>query len=175
MGGMSKPSLIVVLAEDERHQRFIRGYLEKLNYPLHAIRNEPLPAGRGAGEQWVRERYAKAMQAYRDRAVRAQTALVVVIDADMNSVARRLQQMEAPLAGERIARLVPKRNIETWILCLTGIAVDEETDYHDRHGIDEQIKSAAAQFFQWTRINAAIPQICVPSLHSAIPEVRRLE
>ena len=29
---------------------------------------------------------------------------------------------------EQIARLVPKRNVETWILCLNGQAADEDTD-----------------------------------------------
>jgi hypothetical protein len=172
---MSKPSLVIVLAEDERHQRFVRRYLENLNYPSHRIRNEPLPAGRGAGEQWIRERYAKAVQAYRERAARAQTALVVAIDADTHEVQHRLQQLQTVLDGERIVRLVPRRNIETWILCLTGTAVDEETDYHHYPGIDEQIRPAATEFFQWSRPNAVPPERCVPSLLSAIPEVRRLE
>jgi hypothetical protein len=33
---------------------------------------------------------------------------------------------------EQIAQLVPKPNIETWILCLNGQAVDEDTDYKRR-------------------------------------------
>jgi hypothetical protein len=172
---MSKPSLVIVLAEDERHQRFIRNYLLRLNYPARTIRNEPLPAGRGAGEQWVRERYSKAVQAYRARAARTQTALIVVIDADKHEVRHRLQQLPTPLDGERIVRLIPKRNIETWILCLTGTDVDEETDYRHHPDIDQKIKPAAIEFFQWSRPNAAPPERCVPSLSSAIPEVRRLE
>jgi hypothetical protein len=172
---MSKPSLVIVLAEDARHQRFIRRCLERLNYPSDRIRNEPLPAGRGSGEQWVRERHARAVRAYRDRAARANTALVIMIDADIYTVDQRLQQLETPHEGEKIARMIPKRNIETWVLCLTGTIVDEETDYHDRPGIDEQIKPAAAELFQWTRPNALIPHRCVPSLHLAIPEMRRLD
>jgi hypothetical protein len=35
---------------------------------------------------------------------------------------------------EQIARLVPKPNIETWILCLNGQAVDEDTDLQKEEG-----------------------------------------
>ena len=31
-----------------------------------------------------------------------------------------------------VAVLIPKRNVETWILCLTRESVDEVTDYSDR-------------------------------------------
>jgi len=37
---------------------------------------------------------------------------------------------------ESVARLVPKRNIETWTLCLNAGTVDEETDYTPAHYID---------------------------------------
>jgi hypothetical protein len=172
---MSKPSLVIVLAEDERHQRFVRRYLQKLDYPARTIRNEPLPAGKGSGEQWVRGRYEKAVQAYRDRAARAQTALVVIIDADAHDVNHRFQQLQTILDGERIVRLIPRRNIETWVLCLTGLAVNEETDYHHHPDIDERIKPAAEAFYDWSRPNAVAPGHSIPSLLAAIPEVRKLE
>jgi hypothetical protein len=67
---------------------------------------------------WVRQRYAKNVAAYRTRATRAATALVIAIDADTHAVAHRLDQLakileEASLsprtAEEKIAQLVPKR------------------------------------------------------------------
>ena len=131
----------------------------------------------------MRERYARAVQAYRARSVRAETALVVVIDADNGDLDRRLQQLQeglnqagvAPRANdERIVHLIPRRNIETWILNLNGRSVDEDTDYRRERDIDKQIATAAATFYEWSRPNANHPEYCVPSLRAAIPEVRRL-
>jgi hypothetical protein len=109
---------------------------------------------------------------------------VVAIDADTRDITRRARQLEESLASEgrsprapeeRIAHLIPRRNIETWILNLNGNPVDEETDFHHAPGVDDLIDSAAQTLFEWTRPNAAIPAFCVPSLRFAIPEIRRLE
>jgi hypothetical protein len=135
---MDRASQVIVLAEDERHQQFARRYLEQLGYSRREVRFEDLPAGRGCGEQWVRDRYAKAVLAYRWRSTRAQTALIVAIDSDRGDLNRRFRQLREALVSaaqepraerERIAHFIPKRNIETWILCLNGHDVDEETDY----------------------------------------------
>jgi hypothetical protein len=75
---------------------------------------------------------------------------------------------------EAIVHLIPKRHIETWILCLKGERVDEETDYRHR-GVDEHIKTAASTLFNWSRPNTVPAEHCVESLGLAIPEVRRLE
>jgi hypothetical protein len=179
---VSKASQVIVLAEDEHHQRFVRRYLERLQYSAHEIRFESLPSGRGCGEQWVRERYAGVVRTYRWRSARAKTALVVAIDADKGDLERRLRQLQEALAqanlvprsnDEAIVHLVPKRSIETWILCLNGRVVDEETDYrHER--VSNQIAEAARLFFDGSRPNVMPPQHWVPSLLSAIPELRRL-
>jgi hypothetical protein len=181
---VGKPSQVVVLAEDQRQVRFIRAYLKGRSFDNHDIRVEPVSSGRGSGEQWVRERYAEAVRAYRWRSARAATALVVVLDADSGSVDRRMQQLRQALAQaeqdersdpEKIAHMIPKRNIETWILCLNGTQANEDTDYRAEPGVDKQIPTAATVFFDWSRRNAQVPQHCIPSLHLAIPEVRRLE
>lgn len=180
---MGKPSRVVVLAEDQIHQQFIRRYLLYLKYTSHQIYMVDLPSGRGCGEQWVRDRYTREVRACRKRSARAATAVVVVIDADKGDAARRLQQFERALTegalpprerDEKIAHLVPRRNIETWILCLNGISVDEERDYKGMPGT-EQIPAAAKTFFDWTRPNATVPANCIPSILSAIPEIRRIE
>jgi hypothetical protein len=182
---VSRPSLVIVLAEDQRHQRFAYRYLQELpEYQARDIRFEPLPAGRGSGERWVLKHYPKNVSACRARAARAETALVVVIDADNGDRNRRVRQLELALQeahlgqrgdGERIAHMIPRRNIETWILCLNGHHVDEDTDYSARGDIDAMIPTAATVFFQWTRPAYALPEHCVQSLRSTIPEVRRLE
>lgn len=181
---MSKASLVTVLAEDERHVRFVSRHLRRLGYTNHEIRVEPLPSGRGCGEQWVRERYPRAVKALRSRATRARSALVVAIDADTEPVSRRLQQLRESLRDtgqadrgdtEAIAHLIPKRSVETWILCLSGQDVDEDTNYRRVTGVDDLIPAAAASFFDWSRPNTVPPSRCVNSLFLAFPEARRLE
>jgi hypothetical protein len=172
-----------VLVEDQNQQRFVLRYLKRLGYKPKDIRFEPLTSG-GSGEQWVRTRYALNVQAYRARSAKAESSLVVAIDADTDEVARRTRQLEETLAAEglsprtdreKIVHLIPRRNIETWILNLNGERVDEETDYRHRPGVEDQFAAAAATFFDWTRPNALVPPFGVASLRAAIPEIKRLE
>lgn len=181
---MSKPSQVIVLAEDARHQRFVRHFLYRKGFSTHEIRLEPLPSGKGCGEQWVRERYPTAVQAYRERSARAKTALVVVIDADTDPVDRRNRQLREALTkleqsdradNEAIAHFIPKRSIETWVLFLDSRPVDEDTDYSRDPDVDQLIKGGAVAFFGMSRVNAAPLPNCVASLLAAIPEARRLE
>lgn len=173
----------MVLVEDERQQRFVRRFLLAAKYKAHEMAFEPVPRGSGSGEQWVRERYASVVRGFRSRSPRAQTALVIAIDADAGSVEDRSRQLadglrESALAArepaERIVHLVPKRNIETWILCLNGAVIDEVTDYHGRK-VDDQIKVAAQTLFDWSRPQGTVPAHCIPSLLAAITEVQRLD
>jgi hypothetical protein len=180
---VSRPSRVVVLAEDRRHQRFVQKYLERLGHAQHDVYSEELPSGRGCGEQWVRKRYASAVARYRSRSSRAETALIVAIDANGGDVARRLRQLDQALAeaalfprseDEKIVHLIPRRNIETWVLCLNGRTVNEDEDYTREREIDEQFQHAAVTLFEWSRQHAVPARHCVPSLYAAIPEVRRL-
>jgi hypothetical protein len=111
------------------------------------------------------------------------TALVVATDADLRPVAQRENELAAALQAtgeqprgetEAIVLLIPKRNVETWICCLTGERVDEVTDYKNRRGIDDMIKPTAEALYQWSRPRHVIPTNCVPSLQRAFPELRRL-
>ena len=124
------------------------------------------------------------MKEFRRRSQRAQTALIVIIDADVGTVKHRLLQLDQALEGseqkavddtsEEIARLVPKRNVETWILCLNGEAVNEEDDYteQDRTSL---IPEAAEALFHWTQSDAPPPTNCIESLRSGIRELKRLD
>ena len=177
---MTKPSLVVLLVEDSRHEQFIFRHLRSLDLQRREVRVEKSPSGAGSAEQWVRERFPIEVQAYRAR--HAQTKLVVLIDADTHAVHHRLRQLEQALreAGvpqirdtEEIARLIPKRNVETWILCLNDVPVDEATNYKRSRGDwPDLIRSAAVTLYDWSRPNAALPPACVESLQFGIQELR---
>src|SRR5690349_21297068 len=144
VGKMTKRGrvLVLVLAEDERQQRFVYRYLRQ-RFDSHEIRSDVAPVGGGSAEQWVRQRYPEKVKQYRTRT--AETLLVVLIDADRSELRDRDRQLQEALEQarlarrsnpERIAHLIPKRNIETWIRCLSGHEADEVTDYKNRHDID---------------------------------------
>jgi DNA polymerase III psi subunit len=179
---MSRPSLVIVVLEDDNHEMLVRRYLKRRGMREHEIRIEISPSGEGSAENWVRKTFAKEVSAYRSR--HAQTKLIVVIDADTGTVQERLRQLDQALKDsgkqvvdadtEQIARLAPKRNVETWILCLNGHAVDEETDYTKRDDWSKLIPSAAETLFQWTRSTDELPQHCVDSLRSGVRELKHL-
>jgi hypothetical protein len=102
---------------------------------------------------------------------------MVIIDADTDEVSRRVRQLKEALGAsarnedEAIVHLIPRRNIETWILHLSDMDVDEETDYHDEKGVDDLIPAAAATFHGWI---SKLPENCLPSLSVGIEETKRL-
>jgi hypothetical protein len=175
---------IVVLGEDLRHSNFARRYLERDGHNKRNIRIEISPSGRGSGEQYVREHYPVEVKHYRSRSQHRKAALVTVIDADTGSVASREVELETELtsAGERkrektekIALLIPKRHIETWLLCLTRITVEELADYRNTREVDTRTKDAANTFYDWSRTGYSVPEHCVPSLQQGLQEIRRID
>lgn len=181
---MARPSLVIVLAEDKRQQQLIFRYLRLAGLEIHAMRFL-LPSG-GSGEQWVRERLPIELREYRRRSARAETKLIVVVDADRLTVRERLAHLDQKLQqdgvelirgeAEQVARLIPKRNIETWILCLNGSVVEEDEDYkRTRIDWDSLIQPAAGALHEWTGAHAQIPDHCVASLHNGVVGLRRLD
>ena len=169
---MAKPSMVIVLAEDNRHQQLVRRYLLRIGLEPHAMRFV-LPSS-GSGEQWVREQFPTEVAAYRKRNARVETKLIAVIDADSLTVRERLAQLDQKLRenrvglirmeAEQVARLIPQRNVETWILCLNAVVVDEETDYkRTRNDWAELIRPAADTLFTWSRPNAQVADNCLSS------------
>jgi hypothetical protein len=178
---MRELSLVLVLAEDERHRMLIRRFLIDSGCRRHAIRIILSPSGQGSAEKWVRSRFPVEVAVYRSR--QAQTGLIVVIDADILSVAARLAQLEQALTeagmpavseGERIARVIPKRNIETWILHLTGTATDEETDYKRTRDDWNALVPVAAESLCRLAKAGPLPPDQIPSLQAGVTELRRL-
>ncbi len=101
-----------------------------------------------------------------------------MIDADNNTVQDRFNQLDQALQGEgmpivelkdRIARLVPRRNVETWILYLTGSVVDEDTDYRNSMSDwNRLIPLASKKLRDWRR------QTDEPAIASLLTGVREL-
>ncbi len=181
---MSKPSRVIVLLEDDHQRMLLYRYLKRCGL-AHAATILPSPSGKGSAEQWVRKRFIEEVIAYRARQAKAKTALIAVVDADNHTVQDRLRQLDQVLKDsgkpiihetEQVARLVPKRNIETWILCLPNVhAVEEETDYkRTRDNWNDLIPSAADMLFEWTRPNMELPNYCVASLRNGVMELSRL-
>jgi hypothetical protein len=110
--------------------------------------------------------------------------LVAVVDADTASVQERIRQFDEALEAQKIlplqdqdcvARLVPKHNVETWLLCLNGVAVNEVLDYKGtRKDFDKLIREAAGSLYAWTRNNAQLPQYHIPSLANGVAELQKL-
>ncbi len=130
---------VTVLCEDTAHERFVRTHLKEHGVDISRhYRALPLCGGDGAGDRYVRDQYADAVRALRSRAHDANVALVVMTDVDTTSADRRRRQLsdalqeehEAPRGtSERIVLLLPRRNVETWVVHLNGERVDEERDY----------------------------------------------
>jgi hypothetical protein len=173
---------VILLGEDRRHLRFLTGLLRKLSYTNHQIRELPLPAAKGSGEQWVRKKYASEVTDFRTRSGGAATVLIVVIDADTGTVQRREQQFRDKLVAEGVrpldpnelvVHLIPRRNLETWVTFLNGTPVTEEADYKPSV-TDEQVRPAADKFYQFTRPNVVLGPHTPPSLQHGVREAGRI-
>jgi hypothetical protein len=169
--------------EDNRHEQVARRYLKALKYGTHAMRFVTSPSGAGSAEQWVRAQFPVQLKACRRR--QAETKLIVLIDADTLTVQQRSAQLDQTLreAGlppipndsREIARLVPRRNIETWILCLNDVPAEETTDYKKtRDDWPDLIPTAATTLYAWTRENAKVPTSCIDSLLIGIKELQKI-
>ncbi len=171
-----------VLAEDRLLERFIRGCLYALGVRTHEIRFRTSPVARGSGKQWIDREYPGQVHAHRQYS-RENRALIVGTDADEYPVRQRLQRLDDILkeAGfdprspdEKIAILVPRWHIETWLLHLSGLAVDEDTDYKKQvrdAGID--IKTAAQEFLR--RFRDPDSGSSLPSILAAFEELMRIQ
>jgi hypothetical protein len=174
---------IVVLAEDLRQANLLRHYLIRCGHHRRNIVLRLAPRGKGSGEQYVRERYPIEVAYCRHRVHFRKAALATVLDADTGSVEDHERELTNALAAadeakrgdtELVAVLIPKKNIETWIMCLSEQTVDEVTNYKSHPHIDTMIKPAAATLHEWSRAGVEVPGSCVPSLRKGLREVRRI-
>lgn len=184
LGGdlVSRCATVVVLAEDKRQQQLIRKYLRRRNFATSQIREVAAPVGQTQNVGYVLERYAVEVNAMRSATY--SVGLIVVIDADDNTVLERKAQLEDELRkadtrlraeGEAVALVVPRRNVETWIWHLEGNEVDEETDYKGkpvRPGHD--MAEAKRQFAEFLVTGQEPFAGCPLSLQDARMELKRV-
>lgn len=176
MGVLSRRVQLVLLCEDSQHEAFARRFLREMGWETRAIRVEKAPGGRGAGEQFVRERYPVELNAHRSRPVRQ--ALVVVIDGDAEGVTARLRQLDQACreAGiteraqnEAVALFVPTWNIETWLAYLDGAAVAEEQSGYPRLARERECQRHVGVLSRMCR-EGRLRQPAPPSLEAACGE-----
>ncbi len=141
---MSRRAQLILLCEDAQHEAFLRRFFKRAGWHARAMRVERSPQGRGAGEQWVRERYPQELGALRRSHVSA--SIAVMIDADRSTIADRLEALDGACrqagippraSGEPVAVFVPQRNVETWIEYLKDNDVNE-TDVYPKLGRERE-------------------------------------
>ena len=139
MDGMTRRRVrIVLLCEDTQQEAFARRFLKGMGWQTREMRIRKSPAARGSGEQWVRRQFPPELAEYRRRNARATSVLVAMLDADTVSLTARFDELREECAekdlpfrqeNERVAIIIPKRNIETWIHFLSGHEVNENAPY----------------------------------------------
>lgn len=154
MGATKK---IVLACEDAQQSSFISECLKKLGakklkrdlYPWIAAREEPS----GNVDSVIQRVTDVEFPAWQSRCPACTTLLLVVADADTKSIPDRVACF--PPIGTSSWRdlyviIVPKRNIETWVVLSRGVMVDEATDYKNRQTTASDVaKNAAGQLMEW--------------------------
>ena len=179
------PSTVVILAEGQEDQNLVWHYLKNCTpykKKMGRVTKVALPANRGCGSQYVRERFPKEVAACRGR--HAQSLLIVITDADNKSAIERERTLHNELtqnhhdaikAEEPIVILIPKWQVETWIKCLLGESVSESDKNTDKPAVTAmQTITASATLYKWARPNAQVGETCVHSLRSVLQRWLRI-
>lgn len=142
-----KATNIILLCEDKQHERFARAFLRERGVERRRIRSVPLPDGRGDAKQWICTQFPSELKAYRAKANHLNNLLIVVTDVDNKTVQQRAETLNQACResevvirreDERVAFILPKWAIETWILALNGQILDENERVEARHKAEAQ-------------------------------------
>jgi hypothetical protein len=173
---------VVILCEDLQQEVFIRRFLQKRGRARGQFRALISPAGRGSGEQWVRERFPQELKAHRSQRARRNNWLLVATDADARTVQDRLQgfakacqDANVPFReeNEKVVFIVPRRNIETWFAYLRGETVNE-SEIYPRHDCENDCRCEVDRLDEMCRQQRLEPVPPPPSLAAACDEFRRI-
>jgi len=171
-------SKTVLLCEDDPQEQLVRSYLTKCGLNTEPPSFLPRNASRvvrGGNLGWVLREFPKELEACRRRhATHANTLLVVVVDADIYTVAERRGHLNQGSPADPTVVLIPKRHIETWIRAALGQTVNESDSYKSPEPKRSEIRTAANQIHGWARDNPGAGPTCVDSLRVSLPEWRKI-
>lgn len=171
---------IILLCEDKQTDSFVRRFLKQRNFRDHEINTLEIPDGRQSGEQWVRERYPQELRMVRQK---QGTFLIVVTDADNNSIEERHEQLMSECErqniprrndNDRVIHVIPRRNIETWFAYLGGSKVDEQTRY-PKLNRESECDKYARELYRMCNTEQKLREPAPPSLQKACDEYRKLQ
>jgi len=184
---------VTILCEDIDQERFIREYLICRGLEEHKIKDYGNPKGRTVNNNnaLIVEHYPALIKSHRRRKYR-NIAVVVMIDADEDSVADKMRSLhkkldeaagnlnkDTRLPNEKVAIFVPARNIETWFYyIMEGQECNEITKYKDDNmSAEERIKLAKSAAKKLAReiCHQGVDRITLPSLRYACRELQRLQ
>ena len=174
-------SQTVLLCEDDLQEQLVRSYLKECGLntapPVFLPRNASR-AVHGGNVTWVLREFPQELLACRRRHVaHASTLLIVVVDADNNTVMQRrnhLAQDSQMSNTDPVVVLIPKRHIETWIRAALGQTVNETDSYKRPEPTKPEVRDAANQVHGWARDNPTPGPTCIESLLVSLPEWRKI-
>lgn len=142
----------IILGEGMRDYYFAKAFFETAlgKSKVECYRSQTV-SGAGSGEQQVRELFPKELAARRKRPRDEQYWLAVVTDGDTFSPDQRRSQLEKeaqtnkqapPGIDEKVAVIVPCRNLESWFQWIETGEIDETMDYKHRFSSAKPTKYA---------------------------------
>jgi hypothetical protein len=176
-----------LLCEDDAHRRLAVAYMKRCGIRTERVVVEQVASRQrhGGNIGWVLDEFPRQLRACRQRhKTKADTQLIVMVDADTLDADERRRQLDERLTREGydklagsdpVVLLIPRRHVETWIRSLLGQQVSEDDDCKgwDKPTKDE-IRQAAQTAYGWARDNPKPGPTCVPSLRAALPEWRKI-
>jgi hypothetical protein len=170
---------IVLICEDSQQEAFVRRFLEQMGHDNRNIRVFKSPKAHGSAEQWVKQKFPEELKIYRNRCLRAASALVAIIDADKYEVSQRISQFESECVSksipfrtvdEAVAIGIPRRNVETWIHYLYDESVNEGDEYPKLQR-ERNCRTAVTNLLDKCK-TTGLPANAPPSLLAACAEYR---
>ncbi|MBU0719636.1 MAG: hypothetical protein KJ749_15435 [Planctomycetes bacterium] len=174
----NKPAEIIVRCEDLQQHVFIYRCLVKNGIHPRTIQIRHNPGG--DAKRFVLDQYPVQVKALR-RTPHVSKAVISMMDADDCTVEERKREHDNALnesgqdhrvKADKIAILVPRRNIETWVHHLLGKMVNEH-DAYPRFRYEERKCAPAAQEFA-RRCPNDMREADLPSLHDGCAELQRI-
>lgn len=177
---------IVLLCEDHRHAQFVNEFLRGKGRSAYRAFPDGYKGWEAGGikpnQSFVLERSVQEVK--NARTTRRRCALIAVVDGDTYGLIGRLKDINARLQSDglnalrpedRVAVVVPCRNIETWVHHFAGNMANEVDDYeklYPKRGYEADTEAKA--FAELVSDGNSPPVLNLPALEAARLELRRL-